>query len=74
MRLYVGRLAGGANEARVREWAAQQMIGAGPLAVIGADEVVATVRQVAARNQYRDSAVLATMKVLAATGALASPA
>lgn len=70
MRLYVGRFAGGANEARVREWASQQVIGAGPLAVIGAEEVVATVRQVAARKQYRDNAVLATMKVLAATGAL----
>ena len=71
MRLYVGRFAGGANEAQVREWAAEQVIGAGPLAVVGADKVVAIVREVAARKQYRDNPVLATMKVLAATGALA---
>lgn len=71
MRLYVGRFAGGTNEARVRDWAAQQIIGSGPLGVIGAEEVVAIVRQVAARTQYRDNAVLATMKVLAAAGALA---
>lgn len=70
MRLYVGRFAGGTNEARVRKWAAEQAIGAGPLTVIGADEVVAVVRKVAARKQYRDNPVLATMKVLAATGAL----
>lgn len=70
MRLYVGRFAGGTNEARVRKWAAEQAIGAGPLTVIGTDEVVAVVRKVAARKQYRDNPVLATMKVLAATGAL----
>lgn len=71
MRLYVGRFAGGTNEARVREWAAEQIIGACPLAIVGADQVVAVVREVAASKQYRDNPVLATMKVLAATGVLA---
>lgn len=70
MRLYVGRFAGGTNEARVRDWAARQIIGSGPLIVIGADDVVSIVRKVATRKQYRDNAVLATLKVLAATGEL----
>jgi len=54
----------------VREWCAQQIVGAGPIAVVGAAEVVKTVRQVAGSKQYRDNAVLATMKVLDAAGEL----
>jgi len=71
MRLYVGRFAGGGHETRIRDWAASQKIGGCPLQVIGADAVVERVRQVAQSKQYRDNPVLATMKVLAATGALA---
>ena len=71
MRLYVGKFAGGGNEARIRDWAAGQRIGGCPLQVVGANVVVERVRQVALSKQYRDNPVLATMKVLAATGALA---
>lgn len=69
LRLYVGRFALG-NEAAVREWCAGQIVGGGPIRVVDAHEVVAAVRQLAISKQYRDSAVLATMKVLAATGNL----
>lgn len=71
MRLYVGKFAGGGHEVRIRDWAATQKIGGCPLRVVGAGEVVAEVREVARSKQYRDSPVLATLKVLDATGALA---
>lgn len=70
MRLYVGKFAGGGHEDRIRSWAETQMIGGAPLRVIAADEVVATVREVARSTQYRDNPVLATLKVLEATGSL----
>ncbi|KQS08317.1 hypothetical protein ASG04_14520 [Curtobacterium sp. Leaf183] len=70
LRLYVGRFAGGANEAEARQWCATQEVGSGPIAVVGAAEVVKTVRTVARSKQYRDDAVLATLKVLDAAGAL----
>lgn len=69
LRLYVGRFAGG-HEERVRAWCASQIVGSGPIHVVGAPEVVALVREVAGSKQYRDNAVLATMKVLEATGTL----
>lgn len=71
MRLYVGKFAGGGHEARIRDWAATQQIGRCPLRVVGAGEVVAEVREAARSKQYRDSPVLATLKVLEATGTLA---
>lgn len=70
MRLYVGRFAGG-HEGRVRSWCAAQMLPSGPIRVVGADDVVQGVRTMAAAKQYRDNAVLATLKVLEATGSLA---
>jgi hypothetical protein len=70
MRLYAGRFSTKASENRVRSWAAEQVVGGGPIRVFDAKGVVATVREVAAPKQYRDSAVLATLKVLEATGAL----
>lgn len=69
MRLYVGRFAPAGHEERVREWCAEQRVGHGPIRVIGAAEVVEKVRRVAARSEYRDNAVLATLKVLEAAGA-----
>lgn len=72
LRLYVGKFAGGGNEAAVREWCAQQVVGAGPIAVVGAAEVVEIVRRMAGSKQYRDNAVLATLKVLDAAGVLTS--
>lgn len=70
LRLYVGKFAGGPHEQEVRSWCAEQIVGAAPIAVIGAAEVVAIVREVATSKSYRDSAVLASLKVLEAAGAL----
>lgn len=70
MRLYAGKFAGGGHEERIREWASSQIVGGSSVKVIGAQEVVAIVRQVAASKTYRDHPVLATLKVLEATGAL----
>lgn len=73
MRLYVGKFAGGGHEEQIRDWAQdeRQWVGGRPIRVVGADEVVAEVRKVAQSKQYRDNAVLATLKVLQAAGALA---
>lgn len=73
MRLYAGRFSTAASEAAIRAWAAEQEVGGGPVTVYDARSVVKTVRTAAKSKQYRDSAVLATLKVLDATGSL-SPA
>jgi hypothetical protein len=70
LRLYVGKFAGGGSEADVRGWCARQIVGKGEIQVIGAAEVVETVREVARSKQYRDNAVLATLKVLEAAGVM----
>ena len=73
LRLYVGKFAGpkqGNHEKRIRDWCAQQIAGAGPIEVVGLDDVVSKVRAAAAQRQYRDNAVLVTMKVLVAAGLL----
>lgn len=71
MRLYVGKFAGGTHESRIREWASAQIVGSKPLQIIGAEDVVSKVREVARSKQYRDHPVLATLKVLDAVGGLA---
>lgn len=70
LRLYAGRFSTPASESRIREWASEQFVGGGPIHVFDASGVIAKVREAAASKQYRDSAVLATLKVLEATGAL----
>jgi hypothetical protein len=73
LRLYVGRFAApkqGTHEARIRAWCAQQIVGIGPIGVYGVRDVVDRVRHAASKKQYRDSAVLVTMKVLEAAGLL----
>jgi hypothetical protein len=45
-------------------------VGAGPIKVIGVNEVVSAVSAVAASTQYRDNAALVAMKVLEAAGVL----
>lgn len=70
MRLYAGKFAGGGHEERVKAWCASQLVGGSPIRVVGAREVVETVREVAASRTYRDHPVLATLKVLDATGSL----
>lgn len=70
MRLYAGRFSTVASETTIRAWAAQQVVGRGPIAIHDANSVVSVVRTAAATKQYRDSAVLATLKVLDATGSL----
>lgn len=73
LRLYVGRFSGrkaGEHERRVRAWAAEQHVGGGPIDVIGVREVVRIVRGAADNTQYRDSAVLVTLKALQEAGQL----
>ncbi|GAB2481062.1 hypothetical protein GCM10027063_23990 [Promicromonospora xylanilytica] len=70
LRLYAGKFGPGDNEARTRAWCGSQIVGAGPIKVFGASEVVEVVRELARPKQYRDSAVLATIKVLDAAGVL----
>jgi hypothetical protein len=72
LRLYVGKFAGkpGTHDVRIREWCAKQPAGRGPIKVIGVDEVVTRVREVATRKQYRDNAALVALKVLDAARAL----
>lgn len=70
MRLYAGKFAGVRHEAEIRAWCAGQVVGGGPIKVFGPDAVVDKVRLMAERTEYRDSAVLATLKVLGATGDL----
>ncbi|BDZ52743.1 hypothetical protein GCM10025867_49840 (plasmid) [Frondihabitans sucicola] len=70
VRLYAGKFAGKRHEGEIREWAAGQNVGGGPIQVHGPDAVVDKVRLMAERTEYRDSAVLATLKLLNATGDL----
>ena len=73
LRLYVGRFAApksGTHERAIRAWCADQVVGAGPIQVVGAASVVEKVTAAAAAKQYRDNPVLVTMKVLEAAGAL----
>jgi hypothetical protein len=48
----------------------EQHVGGGPIEVIGVQEVVRIVREVADDTQYRDSAVLVTLKALQEAGQL----
>jgi hypothetical protein len=73
LRLYAGRFAGrraGEHKRRIQEWAAGQRVGAGPITVVGLEEVVQKVRLAAERKQYRDNAALVAVKVLAEAGQL----
>lgn len=73
LRLYVGRFAApksGTHETAIRAWCAGQVVGAGPIEVMGAADVVKKVIAAAAAKQYRDNPVLVTMKVLEAAGVL----
>lgn len=73
LRLYAGRFAGrrtGEHERRIKEWAAQQRVGAGQIGVVGLSEVVRKVRLAAERKQYRDNAALVAVKVLGEAGHL----
>lgn len=73
LRLYVGKFAAPirrTHEPRIREWCASVHAGAGPITVVGLDEVVAQVRKAASKKQYRDNPVLVSMKVLQTAGLL----
>ncbi len=75
IRLYVGKFAGrpGTHDLKVKEWCATQKVGGGTITVVGVDEVVEKVREVAGDSQYRDNAALVALKVLDAAGALLTP-
>jgi hypothetical protein len=73
LRLYVGRFSGRKarqHEQQVRAWAAEQHVGCGPIEVFGVHKVVEVVREAASDTQYRDSAVLVTLKALQEAGQL----
>lgn len=73
LRLYVGRFSGrkaGKHEQQVRTWAAKQHVGSGPIEVIDVQEIVRIVREATDDTQYRDSAVLVTLKALQEAGQL----
>ncbi len=69
LRLYVGKFATG-HEDRCREWCSEQVVAGKPIKIVPARDVVTIVKEVATATQYRDDAVLATMKVLQETNAL----
>lgn len=72
-RLYVGRFAApvtGRHEREVREWCASQVVGAGPIRVVGLHEVATIAREVACSKAYRDNAALMAIKVLDAADML----
>jgi hypothetical protein len=72
--LYVGRFSGpskGEHEKRVRAWGKRQRIGAGAIEVFSLSDMVETVVHSATdANQYRDNAVLVTMRLLNAANLL----
>lgn len=73
LRLYAAQFAApkkGTHEPVIREWAASQHVGAGPIEVYGLADVIDTVRAAAVSKTYRDNPVLVTMKVLDAAGLL----
>lgn len=73
VRLYVGRFAAPVkrtHEPLIRDWAATQVVGGGPIEVYGLADVIEAVRAAAASKTYRDNPVLVTMKVLDAAGLL----
>lgn len=66
-RLYVGRFAApstGRHEREVRDWCASQVVGTGPIRVVGLHDVAVIAREVAQSKTYRDNAALTAIKVL----------
>ena len=72
--LYVGRFSGpskGEHEQRVRDWCLRQRIGVGPIEVFSLTDMVETVVHAATdAKQYRDNAILVTMRLLNAANLL----
>jgi hypothetical protein len=64
-RLYAGKFAGKNGEKEIRDWAAKQIVGSGPIGVYGTKEVVADVKELANSKTYVDNATLVAVKVLA---------
>lgn len=73
LRLYAGRFAGRRDDRhrrRIEKWARAQRAGAGPIKIVGLEEVVQKVRVAAKEKRYRDNAALVAVKVLAEAGQL----
>lgn len=74
VRLYVGKFAapvGKVNQRNLIEsWCARTRAGGGPIQVLGPREVADQLKAAAEATQYRDHAVLATVKLLRAVGDL----
>jgi hypothetical protein len=72
LRLYAGKFAGkgGKDEAATRLWCASQRVGAGPIEVHTARQVVERVRAVALKDTYVNNPVVVALKVLVSAGLL----
>jgi hypothetical protein len=64
LRLYAGKFSSPKQELQIRDWCESQLVGSGSIKVFGAREIVTSVLSEARDTQYRDSEVLATLKVL----------
>ena len=67
LRLYVGKFTGdktGQHERRIRECAASQAVGRGPIGVFGLTEVASKAREVASSKTYRGNPALVAIKVM----------
>jgi len=75
VRLYVGKWAdrAGRHRERLNSWAAEQIIGGGPIKVFDVRDIAAKARELAKVTMYRDSPALVAIKVLEAAGMLADP-
>jgi hypothetical protein len=73
VRFYVGCFAAASagHEQRIRDWCKTTTVGGGPIDVFGPHEVAEQITLAAQHSQYRDHPVLATVKLLTATGRLA---
>jgi hypothetical protein len=74
LHLYVGHFAAPKlklHEPVIREWAAEELAGGGPIKVIGLSEIADSVIEAATVKQYRDNAVVVTIKALDDAGRIA---
>jgi len=63
-RLYGGHFASEGQEQQIREWAAAQSIGAGPIGIYNATEVVGVVQEMAKHKTYSDNPSLVAVKAI----------
>ena len=64
VRLYAGRFQNEKGEAAIREWAARQRVGGGPIGVFGPLDYVDVVKALAESTTYIDHPIIAAIKVM----------